>query len=1243
MPITIVDTVKVKYNFDGDNNTELTIRKDDIIDVLVIDPSGWADGIIRSKKKRGWFPMQYTRSILDHDSSGYKLPTEKNTKESNEDSGDSSFEEKLKELTTKQDSFSSNWKKKRTINGKKYYINIETNETTYNKNRTLRRNELAQISKELQNLLNNPENSPLKKPEGPPPSIEKSSNKELQNLFNNPESPKKPEGPPPSIGKASRIKNLANLISNSLSSSLNNLNNISPDPNFGHAYGHNRTSSSSTNSNNNNDMDAFKNDLNEKIRGRPSSANYPKNNNNNNNPPFGTPVNFYSNVYGGNLGGGDSDSSSLSNSCVSLNNIPNTNPMVAVSASSLGSITKSQDSISLNNSGEFSIKRPISPANILGSSTNLASPISPTAPTSSNILDKIKKLEIPKNSLPKKNNVEKIHQKLVQALTDFVNNLTKKKKSLYLDQCNEIKNTLNKLLISINIINQEGNIVATTQNQVNLYYSTMLALSKVILNVRDAVGQWPPPDVNQLIFIQMDDFLCYYQLLLNNINMVVNNENSGENGISPVINTNPVFLMASSFDNSNNILNKLNQQISIIMMSISNLIIVSRKEQSINQTIYKLSNECRDNISKLANDIDEIQFKNRKAVTVVGQFIHKKEALMNSIKELTITIKSSNEKFAPSNSLDLILESLSNCINIIDDISFIIRGLYDLTDSPNLSQQISFDYNESGEYQDSYEQNKKIFGEQTSVINGAFSKKLELMLKKKELGEAKSAYEPSSKHAVSMNEKINYKNQYNSEASLMNPQMGPLYKVKSNSRVATPGSKSKINKFFGDENAYIENEKITNATPKPWYLLNDYPKGSITYNMEGQINGATLTSYIEYVTSHENENPEFDQRILLLMFDQFCTVPEFIDHLAKRYFMKAPIELKKDQIQEWKEIKQTPIQNKVLDLINLWITEYWYEENANYLQSVINFLTDASNPINKSYSDSAIDILFKAKKRQSLSNDEVRPAVKGTPTENFPHPILPKSPTDKITFLDIDPVEFTRQMCLLVNEAYSKVHPHELMIVNKKNCKSDNIKMLTKISIRITQYIITMILSDNDPKKRNLYLRHAINICKKSFDERNFDLVFSVIAALNSSAIVRLAKTWALLPSKLKDTLELCQSQISHNKNYQKYRHILKTCEKPCIPFFGIILKDITFTEDGNSKYRKENLINISKFHSLTTIIEEYNSFKVPYNFKEVGFLQSWIKSNIIDVDEKDEQDLYDLSIKIEPREQNFCYNDNTI
>jgi len=50
-------------------------------------------------------------------------------------------------------------------------------------------------------------------------------------------------------------------------------------------------------------------------------------------------------------------------------------------------------------------------------------------------------------------------------------------------------------------------------------------------------------------------------------------------------------------------------------------------------------------------------------------------------------------------------------------------------------------------------------------------------------------------------------------------------------------------------------------------------------------------------------------------------------------------------------------------------------------------------------------------------------------------------------------------------------------------------------------------------------------------------------------------------------------------------------------------------------------------------IVEDYNSFKIPYNFKEVPVIQTWLHTNIIDVDEKDEQDLYNLSLKIEPRE----------
>jgi len=1185
MSNNIIDTVKVRYNFEGDDSSELTIKKNDIIDVIVKDPSGWADGILRSTNKRGWFPMQYTKSILDHDN--MKLPLEKNSKEN--DMSDIAkaydFAKAFDFVRNNGDSMelmSSNWKKKKTINGKKYYINIETNETTYNKSKTLRRADINQINRNLQTI-------------------------------NSDASTNKPETQPIVPKRSEKIKNLQCIIN----SSLSNLNNISGD---GLNHKSSSKSNSATNINNNNNNNNEEKESPKKSR--PTSSDLPSN---------------------ANRSSYDSDSSSLSNSiknsCASINqalsnsregiNMATIATAAASIASSHGLFLSGENINTNNNDGSLKKTNLSLSTSTFHSYNQLPSP--QTATTSSNLIDKLKKIEISKSELSKKNGVDKAFQKIIQLFVDFIQSLVKNKKITYLDQCFEIKNSLKKFFISLNILNQDGNIITTSSSQINLYYSTMLALSKMILNVRDAVGQWPPPDVNQMIFIQIEDFTNSFQLLLNTLNLLVDNNDSEIKSLSP-INTNPSFLTTTiENSNSNSILTKINQQISIIMMSISDLIILCRREHTMNPNIYKVAINCRDNISVLANEIDEIQLKRRKTHKYVVIFLNKKESLMNCIKELTITIKSSNEKFAPSNSLELIIESLANCINIIDDISSNIRGVFDLSDSTPVSQNNSFDNMEIAQ-QDTYEQNKKIFGDQNAVINNSFSKKLEKVLKKKEITESKSAVEPPQEHFKFSNSSLNKGTQNNSELSLNKDQaFNPrLFKAKSNPK-GLAGSRSKINKFFGEDDADIENEKLNNLAPKPAYLMADYPKGSITYNMEGQINGATLSSYIEYVTSHENDDSDLDQKTLILMYDQFCSVSEFIELLTKRYFIKPPENLDKDNLKEWKTLKQIPIQNKVLAVINQWLSYYWNNNDSDYLPKIIDFLTVASNPLNQSYSDNAIDILFKAKKMNSKPKDNR--TIKFIMDDNYPHPIIPKTPQDKITFLDIDPVEFTRQMCLLEMEAYFNILPYELMVVNKKNSKSESIKMMTKISIRITQFIITAILSDPDPKKRNTILRHTMNILKKSFEERNFDLVFSVIAALNSSAIVRLSKTWSLLPTKFKDALEYFQNQISHNKNYQKYRHILKTCEKPCIPFFGIILKDITFTEDGNSQYRKETLINISKFRNLAMIVEDYNSFKIPYNFKEVPVIQNWLHTNIIDVDEKDEQDLYNLSLKIEPRE----------
>jgi len=57
---------------------------------------------------------------------------------------------------------------------------------------------------------------------------------------------------------------------------------------------------------------------------------------------------------------------------------------------------------------------------------------------------------------------------------------------------------------------------------------------------------------------------------------------------------------------------------------------------------------------------------------------------------------------------------------------------------------------------------------------------------------------------------------------------------------------------------------------------------------------------------------------------------------------------------------------RVLAVINQWLSYYWNNNDSDHLPKIIDFLTVASNPLNQSYSDNAIDILFKVKKKCTI-------------------------------------------------------------------------------------------------------------------------------------------------------------------------------------------------------------------------------------------------------------------------------------
>ena len=95
---------------------------------------------------------------------------------------------------------------------------------------------------------------------------------------------------------------------------------------------------------------------------------------------------------------------------------------------------------------------------------------------------------------------------------------------------------------------------------------------------------------------------------------------------------------------------------------------------------------------------------------------------------------------------------------------------------------------------------------------------------------------------------------------------------------------------------------------------------------------------------------------------------------------------------------------------------------------------------------------------------------------------------------------------------------------------------------------------------------------QKCHSLQNYNTLMAVLAALNSSTISRLRKTWEGLPTKYRTSLETMRKTTECTRNYAEYRAALRQASGPCLPFLGLYLTDITMCSEGNSATRPSPL-----------------------------------------------------------------------
>ncbi|XP_042344099.1 ras-specific guanine nucleotide-releasing factor 2 isoform X4 [Plectropomus leopardus] len=146
----------------------------------------------------------------------------------------------------------------------------------------------------------------------------------------------------------------------------------------------------------------------------------------------------------------------------------------------------------------------------------------------------------------------------------------------------------------------------------------------------------------------------------------------------------------------------------------------------------------------------------------------------------------------------------------------------------------------------------------------------------------------------------------------------------------------------------------------------------------------------------------------------------------------------------------------------------------------------------------------------------------------------------------------------------------------------------------------------------------------------NYNGVLEITAALNRSAIYRLKKTWAKVSKQTKALMEKLLKTVSSEGRFKNLRETLKNCNPPCVPYLGMYLTDLAFIEEGTPNFTEEGLVNFSKMRMISHIIREIRQFQqTPYRIEHQAKVTQYLLDKTLIMDE---ETLYDLSLKIEPR-----------
>ncbi|KAI9594167.1 ras guanine nucleotide exchange factor domain-containing protein, partial [Syncephalis fuscata] len=430
-----------------------------------------------------------------------------------------------------------------------------------------------------------------------------------------------------------------------------------------------------------------------------------------------------------------------------------------------------------------------------------------------------------------------------------------------------------------------------------------------------------------------------------------------------------------------------------------------------------------------------------------------------------------------------------------------------------------------------------------------------------------------------------------------------------------------------------------------------------------KVSGGTLEALVERLTLHDQAADMDFTKAFLLCFRCFCPPQHLLNLLIERFTLQPPNGLTNEEKEEWHTKKLVPLRLRVFNITKSWLEVYFIpEEDSIVLDDMKEFVAEvvstqlpavanrlmrlitqrvsiyhllSSTAVNSSMPlGSRVGMFGQSSSSDSPGNSETSSSITSSILSSK------KAPN---SVLAMDANEIANQLTLMDSKLFCAITPRELIgqeFSKKEGSLAVNVKAMSTLSTQVTTWVAENILYENDIKKRVALIKHFIKVGDRCLQLKNYNSVFAIFSALNSSNVQRLKRTWKSISNRAMTSFYALSRACDCTRNFAAYRARLKQELPPCLPFMGVYLTDLTFIEDGNAKLKRcttatHIMINFSKYLKTVQLLNEIQRFQVmPYPMAEVSSIQNsmrkWFDESITG---GDQETLYQASLRLEPRE----------